>query len=236
MEHRWDVTVPEATAIQKALRSSVRLKPLLRPPRTIAGADISFSRYSDIFSACVVVLSLPDFAEVERSFVQMQVSFPYVPGYLSFREVPALAEAYAKLRTKPDVVMMDGHGIAHPRRLGVATHLGLVLDVPTFGCAKSLLYGAGEEPGIQKGSVSYLYSKPARGRSASGGKPLSELLGAYVRTKDRVKPVIVSPGHRITLDESVALTLAASRNHRIPEPTRRAHDLVNKFRRGEIGA
>ncbi len=225
MEHRWDVTVTEATAIQKALRDSIRLEPLKNGIRTIAGADISFSRFSDLFKACVVVLSYPDLKEVDRSFYEMRVSFPYVPGYLSFREVPALAEAYKKLRVQPDVVVMDGHGTAHPRRLGVATHLGLVLDTPTIGCAKSLLYGVGEHPSEEAGSISYLRDRTNR-----------EVIGAFVRTKDKVKPIIVSPGHRITLPESIRIIQSLTRGYRIPEPTRRAHMLVNAFRLGEIAS
>ncbi len=191
-------------------------------PRTIAGADISFNRYSDIFHAGVVVLSYPELCVIDHVFFTMQVKFPYVSGYLSFREVPAIMEAYKKLKIAPDLLMMDGNGIAHPRRLGVATHLGILLDIPVIGCAKSKLYGTGREPAQAKGSISYL--------SATDG----DTIGAYVRTKDQVKPVVVSPGHRITLEESIALTLSCVRKHRIPEPTRIAHELVNQFRRGEI--
>jgi len=220
--HRWDVTIAEATAIQKELRSQIRLEPLPKPPRTIAGADISYNRFSDDFFACVVVLSLPDLSEVERVFARGVATFPYVPGYLSFREIPTLLKAFEKLKAMPDVIMADGQGIAHPRRLGIATHLGLVLDIPIFGCGKSLLYGVGEQPAQKKGSVSYLHDR----------SDPEDILGAYVRTKDGVKPVIVSPGHRITLEESIRLALDTTRGYRIPEPTRRAHDLVNAFRRG----
>ena len=219
-KHKWDVTIPEATRIQKEMRTRVRFEPLSAMPRTIAGADISFNRYSDIFHAGIVVLSYPDLTLIEKSFFTMQVKFPYVSGYLSFREVPAIMEAYARLKAKPDVLMMDGNGIAHPRRLGVATHFGMLLDIPVIGVAKSLLYGVGEEPAPEKGSISYLTAKDN-----------GDTIGAYLRTKDRVKPVIVSAGHRITLEESIALTLSVVRNHRIPEPTRLAHLAVNEFRR-----
>lgn len=225
MEHRWDVSITEATAIQKKLRDAVRLVPLKKKIRYVAGADVSFNRFSDIFFAGIIVFSYPDLVEVDRALVRQQVSFPYVPGYLSFREVPALAQCFGKLTTKPDLICMDGHGYAHPRRLGVATHLGLVLDVPTIGCAKTKLFGAGAMPAEKRGSTSSL-TDPKTG----------EIIGAYVRTKDRVMPIIVSPGHKITLDESIALVQSMVRKHRIPEPTRRAHDLVNAFRRGEISA
>ncbi len=223
MEFRLAKTVEEAAARQKALRPLIRLQKLPRPPQTIAGADISYNRFSDDFFACVVVLSLPDFIEVERVFARGTATFPYVPGYLSFREIPTLLKAFEKLKRKPDAVMADGQGIAHPRRLGIAAHLGLILDVPTFGCGKSKLFGVAKEPGESRGSVSNLADPKT-----------AEIIGALVRTKQRAKPVIISPGHKITLEEAVALTLQTARGYRIPEPTRRAHELVNEFRRGRI--
>lgn len=222
--HRWDVTVSEATAIQNELRTEIRLEPLKKQPKRIAGADISYNRFSDDFFACVVVLSLPDLQEVERSFATGVATFPYVPGYLSFREIPTLLKAFGKLKTKPDVVMADGQGIAHPRRMGIAAHLGLLLDTPIFGCGKHKLFGVGPEPSPERGSVCDLKDPKT-----------NEIIGAYVRTKDKVAPVIVSAGHKITLEESIALTLQTSVGYRIPEPTRRAHNLVNQFRKGEIG-
>lgn len=223
LDHAWDISIPEATRIQKDLRSSVVLRQLDREIKTIAGADISYTRGSDIFSACMIVLSYPDLIEIERSFYRMRVTFPYVPGYLSFREVPALVETYKKLQHKPDVIVMDGQGIAHPRRLGVATHLGLILDTSTIGCAKSLLYGEGGEPAETPGSIAYLHDKKD-----------AAVIGARVRTKKKCKPLIISAGHKITLQESIDIVLNTTRGYRIPEPTRRTHNLVNQFRRGEI--
>ncbi|HVU75558.1 MAG TPA: endonuclease V [Candidatus Paceibacterota bacterium] len=220
---KWDVSVQEATVIQKALRAQIWLTPLKKKPRTIAGADISYNRFSDDFFACVVVLALPHLEEVERVFATGVAHFPYKSGYLSFREIPTLLIAFKKLTHMPDVIMCDGQGIAHPRRMGLAAHLGLVLDRPAFGCAKSLLYGDGAEPAAEAGSISLLHARGDR-----------EVLGARVRTKARTKPVIVSPGHKITLEESIALTLATTRGYRIPEPTRRAHLLVNAYRRGDL--
>jgi deoxyribonuclease V len=224
-EHAWNVSVAEATQIQNELRSKIALVPLAKTPKTIAGADISYNRFSDDFFACVVVLSLPDLEEVERVFAKGIATFPYVPGYLSFREIPTLLNAFKKLRTKPDVIMTDGQGIAHPRRMGIAAHLGLLLDIPTFGCAKHRLFGVGKEPGTERGSFSVLLDPKN-----------NEEVGAFVRTKDKVAPIIVSAGHRITLEESIKLALETSRGYRIPEPTRIAHNLVNGFRRGEISA
>jgi deoxyribonuclease V len=222
MDMAWDVTIAEATEIQKRLRGEVRLTPLAREPQTIAGADISYNRYSDDFFACVVLLSLPQLEVIEVARARGIATFPYRAGYLSFREIPTLLKAFEKLSRRPDVIMCDGQGIAHPRRVGIAAHIGLTLGLPAFGCAKSLLYGMGEEPAPEAGATAPLYARDGE-----------EVIGAFVRTKARTKPVIISPGHLITLDESVRLTLATARGYRIPEPTRRAHELVNAFRRGE---
>jgi deoxyribonuclease V len=132
-------------------------------------------------------------------------------------------DAYKKLKTKPDVTMVDGQGIAHPRRLGIATHLGLVLDIPTIGCGKSRLYGVGDVPADESGSVTYLHDPKDK-----------EIIGAYLRTKERANPVIISPGNHITLEESLEIAGVCVRGYRIPEPTRKAHEIVNMFRRGEI--
>ncbi len=226
LPHEWNVTVTEATSIQKALRDNISLVPLPAEPRTIAGADISFGRFSNVFYAGMIVLSYPAMEIIEYAVDKRIVDFPYVPGYLSFREVPVLVECYKKLKRKPDLIMMDGNGIAHPRRLGVATHLSLMLDVPVIGCAKSRLYGEGGDPAAQPGSTSLIHDP----------KQPEDILGAYVRTKARCKPIIVSPGNLITMDESIQYALACVRGYRIPEPTRRAHELVNQFRRGELHA
>ena len=224
-EHAWDVSVGEAKKIQETLRKELRLIPLTKEPKTIAGADISYNRFSNDFFACVVVLSLPNLEQVEVALAEGVATFPYVPGYLSFREIPTLLKAFEKLKTKPDVVMADGQGVAHPRRMGIAAHLGLILDIPTFGCGKNKLFGVGDMPAVERGSTSLLLD-PKTG----------ETVGAYVRSKDKVAPLIVSAGHKITLEESVALALETTKGYRIPEPTRLAHNIVNAFRRGEIRA
>jgi deoxyribonuclease V len=223
MEFRTDVTFPEARKIQEDLRSSIRLVPLKEPPKTIAGVDISSNRFSNVLYAGWVIFTYPELEILERSLSKMETKFPYVPGFLSFREIPPLLDAYSKLKIKPDVTMVDGQGTAHPRRLGIAVHLGLVLDIPTFGCAKSRLYGVGDEPGEETGSVTYMHDPKNK-----------EIIAAYLRTKDRTNPVIISPGNAITLDESLAIARTCVRGYRIPEPTRKAHDIVNMFRRGEI--
>lgn len=217
-----NVRVREATQIQKSLRHSVRLVPLARPTRSIAGADISYERFSDHFFAAVAVFSYPELGVLEVSYAEADVDFPYVPGYLSFREVPVIREAFRALRLKPDVLMMDGHGIAHPRRVGVATHLGLEIGIPTIGCAKSRLYGEADVPGEERGEVSQLRD-PVSG----------EQIGVLLRTKRNVKPIYVSPGHLITHTEAASIALTCTRAHRIPEPTRVAHELANELRRSK---
>ncbi len=223
-ENLWNVKLPEARKIQEQLRAEVSIKPIGITPKIIAGVDVSMNRFSNTLYAGWIVLSLPDLIEIDHGLAVMDTTFPYVPGFLSFREIPALLKAFEKLKVRPDIVMVDGQGIAHPRRLGIATHLGLVLDIPTFGCAKSRLYGVGDDPGDEAGSVAYLHDP----------KSPKETIGAWLRTRDHVKPVLISPGNRITLEESLELTRDCVRGYRIPEPSRCAHELVNSFRKGEI--
>jgi deoxyribonuclease V len=161
---------------------------------------------------------MDDLSLVERQGVVTSTSFPYVPGLLSFRETPALLEAFAKLQFRPDAVMIDGHGYAHPRRCGFACHIGLWLRTPTLGCAKSRLIGEFKPPGIRPGSVSSLVDR-------------GEVIGQVVRTKKNVKPVFASVGNKIDLPTSVELVLTTCRGYRIPEPTRQAHLYVNEIRR-----
>jgi deoxyribonuclease V len=215
--HSWDLTPGEAVEVQQRLRNLVRLRPLARPVDTIAGADISFNKFSETVYAGIVVLSLPDLRIVESAGVSSIAKFPYVPGLLSFREAPSLLEAWEKLKTKPDVLMLDGQGIAHPRRFGIACHVGVLLNWPTIGCAKSILVGRYGELGLEAGSRSPLVDK-------------GEQLGVALRTKNKVAPVYVSPGHLIDLDSAVDLVLRSTTKYRLPETTRQAHLLVNRLR------
>lgn len=217
------MTPREAVELQKSLRESVRLRPLERPVETIAGADISFNKFSETIYAGIVVLRLPTLEVVEEVCIVSETRFPYVPGLLSFRESPAVLEAWEKLKTEPDAVMFDGQGIAHPRRVGIASHVGLLIERPTLGCAKSVLVGKYEEPPVERGAWSELIDK-------------GETIGAALRTKTKVQPIFVSPGHLIDLEGAIRLTLACDGGYRQPEPTRRAHHLVNALRRGEIEA
>lgn len=223
--HGWDVTPAEAVALQQQLRSQIRIEPLTQLPQTIAGCDISFNKFEETVYAGIVVLRLDTLETVEEAGVVSTAPFPYVPGLLSFREIPSLLEAWQKLKTEPDIVMFDGHGTAHPRRIGIASHAGLFLNRPTFGCGKSVLVGNYDEPAPERGNWS-----PMLHRAASGYK---EVVGAALRTKNKVNPVYVSPGHLIDLDTAIALTLQCNGGYRIPEPTRRVHNLVNAMRRGE---
>jgi deoxyribonuclease V len=220
--HDWTMTPKEAVELQRSLRERVRLQPLKKKIETIAGADISFNKFEPTVYAGLVVLRLPTLEVVEEVGVMSETKFPYVPGLLSFRETPSVLEAWAKLKTEPDAVMFDGQGIAHPRRIGIASHVGLLINRPTLGCAKSVLVGKYEEPGAERGSWSELIDK-------------GEVVGAAVRTKTNVQPIFVSPGHLIDLQGAIDLTLQADGGYRQPEPTRRAHLLVNALRRGERG-
>jgi deoxyribonuclease V len=218
--HEWALTPREAVALQKSLRERVRVEPLGRKVETIAGADISFDKFSTVLYAGIVVLRLPTLEVVEEVGVVSESKFPYVPGLLSFRETPPVLEAWARLKTEPDAVMFDGQGIAHPRRVGIASHVGLLIKRPTLGCAKSVLVGKYEDLGEERGSRAPLVDK-------------GETVGAALRTKTRVQPIYVSPGHLIDTDGAVELTLRCDGGYRQPEPTRRAHLLVNALRRGE---
>jgi deoxyribonuclease V len=211
--HAWDVTPAEAVAIQRDLASLVRAVPLARPPRTIAGVDVSVQRrkaHDAEVQAAVVVLALPSLDVVASARWRGPAAFPYVPGLLSFREVPAVLRALEMLATLPDVIMADAHGLAHPRRMGMASHLGLLLDMPVFGVAKSKLVGDYAPPADEPGAQSPLYEG-------------SEQIGVVLRTRVGIKPLFVSVGHRITLAETIALTLATHTRYRLPEPARRAH-------------
>jgi deoxyribonuclease V len=219
--HEWALAPREAVELQKRLRELVRVEPLGgRKVETVAGADISFNKFSPVVYAGIVVLRLPALEVVEKVGVVSETRFPYVPGLLSFRESPSVLEAWAKLKTEPDAVMFDGQGLAHPRRVGIASHVGLLIERPTLGCAKSVLVGKYEEPDEERGSWSPMIDK-------------GETVGAALRTKTRVQPVYVSPGHLIDLAGAIDLTLACDGGYRQPEPTRLAHHLVNALRRGE---
>ncbi len=220
--HSWKLTPKEAVQCQRLWATRVdRSTPFpVHDGLCIAAADVSYNRYSPWLHAAMVVLRMPDLSMEDQATVTVNVRFPYIPGLLSFRETPPLLSAWKKLKQKPDVLMVDGHGYAHPRRLGVACHLGLWLDLPTFGCAKSLLIGEHEGlPGRAGSQVPLLDPKQ------------HECVGMVVRTRANVKPMYVSVGHRMDLPSAVAWTLATCRGLRQPEPSRLAHLAANRQRR-----
>jgi deoxyribonuclease V len=207
--HDWHVNAREAIAIQTQLAGQVSRTGDV-DPHLIAGVDISVDRVSGTGTGAVVVLSYPGLEVVAVEVVTDRIEFPYVPGLLSYREAPLVLAACNKLTVTPDLFIVDGQGIAHPRRIGLASHLGLFLDTPTIGCAKSRLCGVHEVPGNEAESRTELLDK-------------GEIIGAVIRTRTRVKPVYVSIGHRISLQSAINWVLACCRGYRLPEPTRLAH-------------
>ncbi|MDB4948657.1 MAG: endonuclease [Gemmatimonadetes bacterium] len=219
LPHRWDLSVAEAREVQLRLRERLVLRaPDGFAPRTFGGADVSMEKFAKQGYAGIVVLDAATLATVDQSGAAADLPMPYVPGYLSFRELPALAAAWAGLRTRPDVLLFDGQGIAHPRRFGVACHGGLLFGVPSIGVAKSILVGTHGPLGHERGATAELVDR-------------GETVGMAVRTRAGVTPVYVSPGHRMDLATAVAVVLAAAPTFREPETTRRSHRLVNDLRR-----
>ena len=211
MEHRWDISRQEAMALQERLATQVIRENQLEPVTSIAGVDVGIR--ADTAQAAVVVLNYPQLEVVDYALAARPVTFPYVPELLSFREGPVILEALEKVTRSPELLIFDGQGIAHPRRLGIASHIGLIVDLPTIGCAKSRLCGSYEEPAFEWGSYTFLTDK-------------GEIVGAVVRTRSGVKPVFVSIGHRIDLSTSVDYVLNCCRGYRLPETTRWAHRLA----------
>jgi len=213
--HEWEVPYAEALRLQRELARRVVLCPLPDEIRIVAGADMAFDRRAGVFFAAVVALRYPGMEPVEEVAARAAARFPYIPGMLSFREGPAVLAAMAKLRARPDVAMFDGQGIAHPRRLGLAAHLGLWLGIPSVGCAKSRLVGEHRVPGERKGSWTPLLDG-------------DETLGSVLRTRSRVKPVYVSPGHLCDHEGARRIVLECCTRYRLPEPTRQAHLAVTR--------
>ena len=218
MRARWDLTPREAMRLQRSWRERVEREDRFGPLQYVAGADMAFDPETNIAFAAVIVYRLPELVEVERRMARRKLRFPYVPGLLSFREGPVLLAAFARLRLEPDVILIDGHGLAHPRRFGIACHLGLLLDCPTIGCAKSILVGEAEEPGPKAGSTATLLDK-------------GEKVGVVLRTRDNVKPIYVTTGHRVSLDSAVRIVGLCLDGFRLPKPTREADHWVRDLRR-----
>jgi deoxyribonuclease V len=218
--HGFDLSPEEARRLQERLASRVKAGPALdlEEVRYVAGADVSTQ--DGMAYATVVVLDFPGLSVVEAQGFEASLEFPYVPGLLSFREMPSLLGALEQVDTTVEVVVLDAQGLAHPRRIGLASHVGLFLDVPTVGCAKTVLVGKFEEPRMEKGNATDMVHR-------------GEVVGRAVRTRDGVSPVYVSVGNGVDLDSSVELVLACCTKYRLPEPTRQAHNAANRLRRGE---
>ena len=223
ISHRWDLSPKQAIALQKELASKIERRDRLPPGgrralKHIAGLDVAFEDGGKVTRGAAVVLRMSDLEPVASAVARRPTVFPYIPGLLSFREVPVLLDALAMLDTAPDILMCDGYGIAHPRRFGIACHLGLLTDLPTIGVGKSRLTGSHEEPGLEKGDWTPLFDRPK-----GGGR--EERLGAVLRTRAGVKPVYVSTGHRVSLKTALAVTLRCTTRYRLPEPVRLADKL-----------
>jgi len=206
--HRWDVYPSEAVEIQQGLRSKVAMERCVGQVSAVAGVDVSVK--GEVARAAIVVLSYPELTPLDYSVAELTVEFPYVPGLLAFREGPAVLAALEKLRREPDLFIFDAQGLAHPRRMGLATHLGVLIDRPSIGCAKSRLCGSYHEPGPERGSYTYLYDG-------------DEVIGAVVRTQPGISPVYVSIGHKVDLPTAIKYVLGCCTQYRLPETTRYAH-------------
>ncbi|MEW6376992.1 MAG: endonuclease V [Thermodesulfobacteriota bacterium] len=215
--HSWEVNIDEAIQIQENLRNRIILKKTFSKLRTIGGGDVSYSKNRNLLYGAIAVLSYPEMKPLEIATAFGKIPFPYIPGLFSFREGPILIKTFQKLKVKPDVMIFDGQGIAHPRGFGLACHLGLWLDLPSVGCAKTPLIDDFTSPGLSKGSFEWI-------------KRDGKEVGAVLRTRIKVKPLIVSPGHRIDLPTSIQLILATCRGFRMPEPLRRAHQASRLMR------
>lgn len=211
IEHSWYLPPEAAIKLQKKLSNYVIKKSSIRKIRTVGGVDTGYK--NNIAKAVISILSYPDLALMASAAAREALSYPYVPGLLSFREGPVVLKALEHLEALPDLLIFDGQGIAHPRRLGIASHMGVLLDLPTIGCAKTRLVGIYEEPKNEAGHYTHLKDK-------------GETIGAVVRTRSRVKPVFVSIGHKIDLDTSIHYVLNCCRGYRLPETTRLAHNLA----------
>jgi deoxyribonuclease V len=211
--HSWDILPENAAALQKRLQAKIEIRPLEKRPELIAGADASF-RDKKATGSVVVMNRMLEIIETRTG--ELPATFPYIPSFLAFREGPVLMKCFQSLKNEPDLILFDGQGIVHQRSMGLATHLGVLLKKPTIGCAKTRLFGKNEKPGAEKGSFSFLKN------------PEGETIGAALRTRTDVRPLFVSVGNRITLAEAIDIVLGCTKNYRIPEPLRQAHQLAKK--------
>jgi deoxyribonuclease V len=215
--HEWDLSYTEARELQIRLAKRVRFTRIRKEPKVVAGLDCALSKDGKRIFAAVVVIELPNFKVIETVTAASKLTFPYIPGLLSFREAPVCIDAIEKLKARPDVFIVDGQGFAHPRRFGIACHIGVLVNRSTVGCAKSRLTGDFIEPGRTKGSYSELIDNGVE-------------IGAVLRTRADVKSVYVSVGHKCTLDDAIRIVLDCTTRYRLPEPSRLAHQLVGRIK------
>lgn len=219
--HPWDISPKEGIKVQKMLKNKLIFNEGKFSIEKICGTDVSYDKSKNMLFSAVIILKYPEMKIIEEQTAIMKSTFPYVPGLLSFREVPVLLKAFDKIENIPDVVMCDGHGIAHPRGIGLASHLGLIIDLPTIGCAKKRLFGKYSEIGNIKGDYSYISDS-------------NKNIGIVLRTRANVKPVFVSQGYKIGINFSREIILNCCKKYRIPEPIRKAHKTVNIVRKNFI--
>ncbi len=212
--HRWDVSPAEARALQAEFADRIEIDDRFGSIERVAGIDVGFEDRGKVTRAAVAVLDLAELKPIDQAVTRRPTTFPYVPGLLSFREIPAVLDALAELTTTPDLLICDGQGVAHPRRFGLACHLGWLLDMPCIGVAKSRLIGEFEAPGLERGAWTPLRHK-------------GQMIGTVLRTRRGVRPVFVSPGHRVSHASAVRLALACTGSYRLPETTRHAHRLAS---------
>jgi deoxyribonuclease V len=221
LDHDWNLSVDEAVDLQARLAGLVIRRDVLGPIERIAGVDVAYSAAEDRMVGAVVVLDARTLQVVEEATAIEEISFPYVPGLFSFRELPVLVAALAKIQRAPDLIICDGQGVAHPRRCGLASHLGVLYDIPTIGCAKTLLVGEYREPPAERGAREFLVDR-------------GEVVGAILRTQARVRPIFASTGHRVSLETACGQILRAAPRYRLPETTRAADSLVRSLLAGEL--
>lgn len=221
LQHYKTIDPSEAKQLQNELREQISLQPLQNEPELVAGADISFDFGSNLMHSAIIVLELGKLQPVARSLASDETPFPYIPGLLAFREMPVLLKAWEQLQIKPDVLILDGHGIAHPRRMGIATHFGIEIGHPTIGCAKNILTGTYGELDVEKGATAELLDK-------------DEKIGLALRSRTKVNPVYISPGHKLSFGDAYSIVMKALTKYKLPKTTRLAHHYANKLRKGEI--
>lgn len=219
LKHPWNLSEMDAVKLQQELSLKIVKEDQLKEVNYVAGVDVAYSEHSDKLIAAIVILEASSLRLVESVVVEDMVHFPYIPGLFSFREIPPLLKAFKQIKTPPQLIVCDGQGMAHPRRFGLASHLGVLFDIPTIGCGKTKLLGEFQDPEVKRGSSSLLVDR-------------GEVIGAVLRTQDNVKPIFVSIGHRISLATAREWILKLSPKYRLPETTRQADQLVNKVLAG----